>query len=144
MFAKGKIRRNGFMVGGRFVFLGALVMVAALMMPSQARAECDIDEVIDLVDDDLSRSEIRKECDGDVVDAGRCSLSKVIRYAKRNYDYDEILDKCQRKSRSGNSGRRMSNLCASRAGVCRLFGGAQPGTPCWCNTPYGPAPGRIR
>lgn len=144
MFAKGNKGRFGFMVGGQSVFLGALVMVAVVITPSEARAECDIDDVIDLVDEGLSRSKIRRECENEIEDAAGCSLSRVIRYAKRNYDYDEILDRCERKSRSGNSGRRMSNLCASQAGPCRLFGSAPPGTPCWCNTPYGPAPGRIR
>ncbi len=143
MFAKGNKGRFGFMVGGRIVFLGALVMVAVVITASEARAECYIDDVIDLVDDGLSRSKIRRECDNEIIDAAGCSLSQVIRYAKR-YDYDEILDRCERKSRAGNPGRGMSNLCASQAGPCRLFGSAPRGTPCWCNTPYGPAPGRIR
>jgi hypothetical protein len=38
---------------------------------------------------------------------------------------------------------RNSNLCSSVVGTCSLNGSAPVGTPCWCNTAYGPATGAL-
>ena len=37
-----------------------------------------------------------------------------------------------------------SNICVTPVVMCYLPGYAPSGSPCWCNTPYGPVNGRVR
>jgi len=125
-----------------------------------AFAACTIEDVVEQIEDGLSRGEIRDECDRRVRDAGDCSLTKVMRLAKAHYDTEEIREECEEAflddSRPRNRSlfedsyrerpqpRGLSNRCYSQAGPCLLFQTAPPGTPCYCNTRFGPAPGVIR
>jgi hypothetical protein len=109
-------------------------------------AECGIEDVVDLVDQEYSSKEIGDECDGKVVGAGRCSLIRVTMMAKKGSDADEIQSQCasgggRRGGTNGgtNGGRNddgMSRYCCDpRSGmkVCQIVVNPGPvGQACWC------------
>ena len=61
----------------------------------QVWAACDVYEVIEMIDDGESRSDIRDACDNEISDAP-CSLGKVYKlYDNDGMDEDEIIEDCQ-------------------------------------------------
>ncbi|GAB5486393.1 MAG: hypothetical protein Pars93KO_28270 [Parasphingorhabdus sp.] len=116
-------------------------------------ANCDIEDVMEMVDEDLSKSEISSECSNLVNDAPGCSVRKVIRLVGKSYDIDEIADECSGGGQSqgpgnsnsfnGSTAPQVSNICQTSFMWCALGQSAPTGTPCWCNTGRGRASGRI-
>lgn len=71
-------------------------LLAGLMfgMPS-AWAACEIEDIVEMVEEGVKSAEIRQDCDREVVDAGSCSIYRVVRMAeKEGLDADEIREKC--------------------------------------------------
>jgi hypothetical protein len=61
----------------------------------QVWAACDVYEVIEMIDDGESRSDIRDACDDEISDAP-CSLGKVYKlYDNDGMDEGEIIEDCQ-------------------------------------------------
>jgi hypothetical protein len=61
----------------------------------QVWAACDVYEVIEMIDDGESRSDIRDACDNKISDAP-CSVGKVYKlYDNDGMDEDEIIEDCQ-------------------------------------------------
>lgn len=78
------------------MILRAILMIFAMgFVAAPAWAACEIEDIVDMVDDGLERREIRKDCGGEVLDAGSCSFSKVYRLADDGMDADEIRDECE-------------------------------------------------
>ncbi len=128
------------------LFLLAFVLIAIPFFGT-AYASCEVEEVIELVGEELSRTMIKEECDNRVVDAGRCSLSKVIRYAKRGYDAEEIYDKCEEKiadDKSDSPGRNFASACYTNFGSCPMRVALPVGSSCICYTYSGNFPGVAR
>ena len=129
----------------RLLVLTVLLVAGGIASP--AYASCEVEEVVELVvDEDLSRRMIKEECDNRVEDAGKCSLSRVIRYAKRDMSADEIYEKCSGESNSGRSNQpRMATRCDTPYGSCPLIYSAAPvGGSCWCRFWNGTATGVAR
>ena len=116
-----------------------------LVAPSLALAECEVEEVIELVDEGLSRKMIREECRS--VDAD-CSLTKVIRLAKRGNDSEEIYEECAGResiSTPGGTGGRQATICQTPYGSCAInLGYVERGQPCFCTSWQGTAYGQAR
>ena len=74
------------------IFLGLLV--CALVLPAVAMARCDVQEVIEMVEDDMSSSMIRNACNEDI-DVPNCELSKVIRLARSGDSESDIYEQCE-------------------------------------------------
>ena len=126
----------------RLLVLAVLLLAGGIASP--ASASCDVEEVVELVvDEELSRRMIKEECDNRVEDAGKCSLSRVIRYAKRDMSADEIYEKCSGESTTqGSNQPRMATRCDTPYGSCPITIGSGPvGGSCWCQfwngTAYG-------
>lgn len=115
-------------VAGTRLFPWALpILLFVSLLPVPAFSSCEVEEVIELVDEDLSRRMIKDECENQVEEAGKCSLSRVIRYAKKSMSADEIYEKCDT-----GSGDRSSNSTSDRQ--------TQPAIGTRCDTPYGSCP----
>ncbi len=122
------------------IVLTALVGVLILLVTSPAIAACDVEDVVEMVEDDLSRSEIRKECDRKVNVDG-CSLTKTMRLARDGYDVDEIYEACEGRGTSRNpDGGRRARYCSTPYGTCVItMGRVYVGEPCFCTGYYGTA-----
>ena len=120
-----------------------VISLLSLVIASPAFASCEVEEVVELVAEELSRRMIKEECDNRVQDAGKCSLSRIIRYAKRDMSADEIYEKCSGSSSTqGSVQPRMATRCDTPYGSCPITFGAGPvGGSCWCRfwngTAYG-------
>lgn len=123
--------------------IGSVFLLFLVGISPPALASCDVEEVIELVDEGLSRKMIKEECDNRVEEAGRCSLSRVIRHAKRDMLADDIYDKCSGSSKfSGSKGPAQATRCNTAYGSCPLVFGTGPvGSSCWCQFAYGRAVG---
>lgn len=89
--------------------LGLITIACFAFAPFDASAECDVQEVIEMVEDDSSTSMIKNACDGSV-DVPDCTLSRVIRFARRGDSEDEIYDQCEEDSASEESNDRSRGL----------------------------------
>lgn len=141
----------------RKLFGFVAMAVVSMTVSFSAAANCDIVDILDMVDEGLSKSTIRGECNNTVADAPTCSVRKVIRlYENDGYDSDEISQVCS--SASGTSfdqdqpvppsipqqpQAQASNICQTPQFWCALGQSAYPGTPCWCNSWAGPVNGVI-
>lgn len=139
------------------ILLQSLVFIISLLVSiSNAHANCDVIDVIEMYDDeDMSKREIREECGKSVSDAPNCSIRKIIRFSDDGYDEDEIVEKCSgsrgTQTGKGYGGRQQqpdqrsqaSNICQTAMMWCALGQSGPVGTPCWCQTGYGPQNGQI-
>lgn len=79
-------------------FTKALVFMMPLSLFSTVlHAKCDVQEVIEMVEDDMSTKMIKDACDGDV-DVPECSVYKVVRLARRKNSEDNIYEVCDDQS----------------------------------------------
>ena len=78
------------------VFCGWVICLLVLFVlnPKSASAECDVQEVVEMVEEDLSTRMIKDVCNQSV-DVPECSLSKVIRLARSGDDEDHIYEQCE-------------------------------------------------
>jgi hypothetical protein len=133
----------------------ALAVLGLLFAPF-AYSNCDVIDVIDMYDEeDLSKREIKNECNNLVSDAPNCSVRKVIRLYDDGYEEDEISAKCSGSNRNqqgeGYGGSQqpqlqrpqVSNICQTPMMWCALGQQGPIGTACWCNTGMGPQNGQI-
>jgi len=144
-------------------YLRNVTVFILLAIPATIYANCDVIDVIDMYDDEgMSKSEVRNECDNKVSDAPNCSVRKVIRFYDDGYDEDEIATKCsssnnslsgpgygggqqqsQPQSQPQSPQPQISNICQTSMSWCALGQSAPIGTPCWCNSGFGPLNGQI-
>ena len=138
------------------IYLKSIVSVFSLLVfVSNVYASCDVIDVIEMYDDeDMSKREIREECGKSVSDAPNCSIRKIIRFSDDGYDEDEIAEKCS-GSKGAQTGQgygggqqpdqrsQASNICQTAMMWCALGQSGPAGTPCWCQTGYGPQNGQI-
>lgn len=137
-------------------FIKVVPILCLVLFAPNLYANCDVIDVIEMYDEeDLSKSEIRNECSNTVSDAPNCSVRKVIRLYDDGYDEDEISEKCSGSNKAqkgqGYGGSQqpdqqrtgVSNICQTPMMWCALGQAGQIGTPCWCNTGYGPQNGQI-
>ena len=117
---------------------------------SKPSGTCYIDDVIAMIDDGANKKKIIDKCDGDVADATDCNIRKVIRLAqggrserriKRECDTPVVIADVPSTPRTPTS--RTSNICQTPAMWCAIGQSANVGTPCWCNTIFGPSNGQI-
>jgi len=111
---------------------------------------CYIDDVITMVDGGDSKKEILDKCRGDVADATNCSIRKVIRLAEDGRSESRIKRECDTPvviadapSNPTIPQNMNSNICQTPVMWCRLIQVVPTGTPCWCNTVFGPSTGQI-
>jgi hypothetical protein len=143
-------------VTSRFRFLAALLMVLPLTLASNdAAARCDIIDVIELVKDGESRTNIRRECESIVDDAPGCSLTKVMRYAKDRFSERQISRRCKTASNTRRSiqlpappalkvAPQIARFCTTPLGACPMMTPIPSGSRCHCVMPYGPVFGIAR
>lgn len=97
---------------------------------------CEVDDVVAMVEDGLDRTAIRSECSGKV-DAGDCSLTRVIRMAEDGDFAEDIIDACiSRRSKSPdgqqNFNRSTASFCVTPYGSCPLMVAMPPDQSCYC------------
>lgn len=117
-----------------------------------AWSQCEIEEVVELHEDGLSRSMIKEECGNKVIDAGRCGLSRVISHAVRGRDAAEIYDRCDYVEDDSSGTSSSSNnfpttqpafarVCYTNWGNCPMSVALPVGSSCICYTYNGNFPG---
>jgi hypothetical protein len=67
------------------------------LAPEVSLAECDVQEVIEMVEDDSSTKMIKNACK-ESVDVPNCSLSRVIQLARKGDEEQEIYEQCMEDS----------------------------------------------
>lgn len=72
----------------------ALISATLLGAAPSAHAECDVSEVVEMVEDDMSTSMIKDACQRSV-DVPACSLSKVIRLSRGGESIADIYRGCE-------------------------------------------------
>ena len=72
--------------------VAGLITVLCLV-PDVSLAECDVQEVIEMVEDDSSTKMIKNACK-ESVDVPNCSLSTVIQLARKGDEEHEIYERC--------------------------------------------------
>lgn len=97
--------------------------LAAFAMATPVWSACEIEDVVAMVEDEESSKDIRADCDRKVVDAGSCSLTKVIRLAEEGQDGDEIRDECA--SDGGDDDGTVTPPPPSRLSCCNPYTGAK-------------------
>jgi hypothetical protein len=135
----------------RFLLFTSILITFVAFCPEEGMAACEIEDVLEMVDEDLSKREISSECQNQISDAPNCSVRKVIKLASDGYDTEEIITKCSGGERNppglGDPGPgpmpQSSNICQTSFMWCALGQAAPPGTPCYCNTWQGPMQGII-
>lgn len=137
----------------------AAVLLA--LVSGQAAARCDIVDVIELVTDGESRTDIRRECNSIVNDARGCSLTKVMRYANDGLSERQITRRCQTSGKPSTTTRglnlqrpkaapqqqsqpQIARFCTTALGVCPMMVRIPAGSRCHCVMPYGPVFGVAR
>lgn len=137
-----------------------LVLAALMIVPARlgdaarlgtATVRCDVIDVVEMLKDGLDRTQIRGECGGKV-DAGTCTLTKVVRLAKRGLSESDIEDVCSddeprilNAPRNAPPRPRFATICDTPYASCPIVVGAgPPGAPCWCATPFGTVYGVSR
>ena len=143
-------------VRSKMKLIGALLILLPLTLVSKdAAARCDIIDVIELVKDGESRTNIRRECESIVDDAPGCSLTKVMRYAKDRFSERQISRRCQStgKARRGiqlpaqparKAPPQIARFCTTPLGACPMMTPIPSGSRCHCVMPYGPVFGIAR
>lgn len=139
--------RLGTAIVARLICAGVLLAAPTSATVAQG-VICEIIDVIDMYDEGLSRGEIRDECGGEV-DAGTCTLTKVMRFARDGYDEVEIMEECGGNlggypSGNGDYGTAptLARFCVTPYGTCPLnLGAAQVGGACFCTSAFGTAYG---
>lgn len=125
----------------RFGVLGVLLACLLLGSPG-ARAACEIEDIVDMIEEGAEPAEIRKDCDREVVDAGNCSIYKVVRLAdKDGLDADEIREQCSGGGPEGtvmNPGQQLY-CCNAYNGVkvCPMGIALPVGSVCTCSAAPG-------
>jgi hypothetical protein len=80
------------------VIAGLIAVVC--FAPKISLAECDVQEVIEMVEDDSSTKMIKNACK-ESVDVPDCSLSTVIQLARKGDEEHEIYEQCMKSPDSG-------------------------------------------
>jgi len=111
---------------------------------------CYIEDVIEMVDDDVQKADIIEKCNGKVADTENCSIRKVIRLAKDGRSQRRIERECDTPTVIADAPRNpatqanlTSNICQTPVMWCSIGQFGPVGTPCWCNTMFGPSNGQL-
>ena len=122
------------------VLLTIISLAFGFGIVGQARAQCEVWEVIEMIDDGEDRSDVRDACKNQVSDAPSCSLSKVYRLYDREYlDEEEILAECGGDAIGAGvdggtgGGQRYATFCQMPYGACALPPGGPIGVVCNCS-----------
>jgi hypothetical protein len=132
-----------------------ILLVFLTVLSGEAAARCDIVDVIDLVKDGESRTDIRRECNSIVNDARGCSLTKVMRYANDGLSERQISRRCQSSGTPRPSTRglnvprkkaapQIAKFCTTPLGACPMMVRIPAGSRCHCVMSYGPVFGVAR
>jgi hypothetical protein len=131
-------------------------MFAATAASAHAQTVCDIADVVYLTQKErLPASQIRQECSS-LRDAGRCSLTTVMRLASERRGEIEIRNACfgrtspppqqqqqqqqqiqQQQQFPPPVPPRPANVCVTPFGSCPMMVALMPGSSCYCATPRG-------
>ncbi len=120
-----------------------IVAVVGLAFSNSSVAACFIDEVVELYDEELTRKEIREECDNEVLES-KCSITRIYRYAERDKSLSYILRRCESFEDSDDSSNNRNQyqapssspatICATTYGLCRMSEAIPKGVSCYCQT----------
>lgn len=145
--SEGEINNKGETMKTISLFIFALLITLMTISISQA---CEIDDIIEMVNEGKSSSDISKECTGKVSDATACTVRKIVRLANDGNTKQQISAQCANSSLRENplpqTGQipptqpinvppQPSNVCQTPSFWCALPQAAYPGTPCYCGWP---------
>ena len=130
-----------------------LLIFMFLSLGSNSQERCVVEDVVDLVKEKLTLSQVLKQCSS-VRDGGTCSVTQAYRYAKEDaLDADEIKEKCTSKDRQSRpvppqnyppQNAQRAGFCVTNFGSCPLGMFLTVGSPCYCPTLQGPVWGFAR
>lgn len=122
----------------KLIYLISPIFIALLLVSPQLFAECEVWEIIEMVDEGADRMDVKDACNNQVSDAPSCKATRVFRYYDdRNMDEEEILLKCGGQGQEqGQNGGGYATICVTNYGNCQMRERGPIGVVCNCNGMY--------